>query len=155
MEEQVEDENVEILTHGSSEVSKAKFKRIPECYIKELKDFVDIETIYTASEAYNRAIDWLVDDKTGKAECGEESFVERYALVNMFEAIDAPGGFFNSARHCEWTPITCSDGKVNAITLQDAKLEKNIPSEIGMLQSVTGLDLCKYSQVHFSTLLFN
>jgi len=137
----VEDENVEILTRRTNEVSEANFKRIPECYFKELKDFVGIETIYTASEASNRAIDWLIDDKTGNSECGEESFVERYALVNMFYAIDAPGEFIDSARHCAWSSIGCSGGKVNTITLKDAKLEKNIPSEIGMLRSVTELDL--------------
>ena len=149
----VENENVEILTQSSEELEMRNFTMIPKCYFTKLKHDVDVATIYTASEPSNIAIDWLLNDKTGNSDCEDEFFIERYALLTVFLAINAPGQFMNRDKHCKWQSILCSSGTVNKIELQGAKIEENIPSEIGLLQSVDEIDLCKYSYFHVPTLL--
>jgi Leucine-rich repeat (LRR) protein len=141
----LDNKNVEILTHRSSEVEVSNFKRIPDCFFGELNDHVDIENIYNTSDASNTAIDWLINDNTGNSQCGEENFIERFALIKVFFALNVPGEFMDYAGQCNWQSITCNSGKVNSIDLKDANLEEDIPSEIGLLQSVKELQLSRNS----------
>ena len=43
-------------------------------------DYFDTTTLYTGSTSANKAINWLIDDKSENSDCENPYFVERYAL---------------------------------------------------------------------------
>jgi len=138
-----ERKNIKILTEHSREKGNASFKRIPECYLRRLVDYVDVMSIYATSGPSNEAVDRLIASDTENSLCDEEGFIERYALVNMFLAMNGTEKFINSGDHCTWPSIMCSDGEVNSIRLQDASLSGHIPSEIRLLKSLKELQLSR------------
>jgi hypothetical protein len=127
-------ESVEILSHQSYKEDIVAFRRIPDCYFRKLKHHTNTSSIYTHSGlSSNKAIDWLLKDESGNSECGDENFIERYALVTMNFAM-------NQKKQCTWPAVTCSGGQVDTINADNNKIS-SIPPEIGILTSLQTLSL--------------
>ncbi len=141
------DAKVEISSISSFVVETASFSRIPECYFRKLQNHTDLNSIYTDSgkSNSNKAIDWLLADGTGHSECEDSNFLERYALINMYFAMNASTGFLSEEEQCTWPSISCSEGNVAKIQLRDAGAGGDIPSELSLLSSLEGLQMmCKF-----------
>jgi len=136
----VKKQKIEILTQNSNETEEETFRRIPICYFRKLGI---IENFYTRSDPSSKAIDWLMGDyevETLKSECEDDAFIERYALVNMYLAMGAKR-LISRDKQCRWKSIICDEGQVTEIKLNEANLNKDIPSEIGLLGGLMNLEL--------------
>jgi len=141
------DARVEISSISSFVVETASFSRISECYFRQLQNHTDLNSIYADSGKgnSNKAIDWLLTDATGHSECEDSNFLERYALINMYFAMDASTGFLSEEEQCTWPSISCSAGNVAKIQLREAGVGGDIPSELSLLSSLEGLQMmCKF-----------
>jgi len=134
-------EAAEILTQHSSKKESVNFKVIPGCYFRKLGSHIDLVSIYKAFGSSNEAIDWLVEDDRGNLQCEDNNFIERYALANVFFAMNGTAKFISRERLCRWPSITCNEGKVSSIRLRDAGLRGAIPSGINLLRSLKELQL--------------
>jgi hypothetical protein len=130
---------VEILNQQSSQEGIVDFTLLPNCYFEEFENKADI--------ANNKAIGWLVEDDPQVSRCGEEDFIERYALATMNFAMNDEEKFITREEHCGWNAISCSEGQVNAIVLEEQGLKGRIPSEIGLLTNLKKLQLSEYDEI--------
>lgn len=140
-------EKIKILTQHSFISRVESFRRTPNCYLRKLEDHVDLGSIYTASKPSNEAIHWLKGDGTGNSDCEGENFLERYALSTMFIGMNA-SELMSTDRQCTWPAITCREGQVIAMQLQESELMGDIPSEIGLLSSLEVLQSRKLTIIH-------
>ncbi len=138
----VEDQ-VEILTQHTSEVSREQFRTIPQCYFDRLESFVEITSIYSTSNPSHRVVSWLLD---GTVPCSSNTFTERFALSTMVFEMNGNETLMDNTRHqCLWISwITCDDlGFTEGIDLQGSSLQGQIPKELVLLTSLKELNLCK------------
>eukprot|EP00531_Pseudo-nitzschia_arenysensis_P000704 CAMPEP_0116123948 /NCGR_PEP_ID=MMETSP0329-20121206/5021_1 /TAXON_ID=697910 /ORGANISM="Pseudo-nitzschia arenysensis, Strain B593" /LENGTH=968 /DNA_ID=CAMNT_0003617899 /DNA_START=197 /DNA_END=3101 /DNA_ORIENTATION=+ len=137
-----DNEDVMILNQHSNQEESVSFQLIPNCYFEELGSHIEAGTIYnTASGSSSKAIGWLVEDDTDVVQCGEEDFIERFALAKMNFAMSESVDSITRDHHCEWPSISCTEGRVDTISFGYEELAGDIPSDIGTLTSVTRLDL--------------
>ena len=139
------DEAVEILTQQSIERDVVQFKRIPDCYLRKLHNFTEIENIYPAVGITNEAIDWLVNTDTENLRCDDPQFIERYVAATIMFSMGKTE-FLSFKNQCTWSPIKCSNGNIAAVNLEgdwgsNATIE--LPSEIGLLTNLKRLELGK------------
>jgi len=137
----VGNEEVEIVTQSSSETEAVNFRKIPNCYFRKLQEHLDVASVYTVTSTSSKSIDWLLEDDSEISQCQDNTFIERYALVNMILAMNGTSQLLRREKHCSWPTTICSEGSVKAIKLQDAGLGEEIPSEIGLLQRLEELEL--------------
>ena len=130
------------------------FQRIPQCFFRKLSDYIDITTIYTASDSPNKAVNWLLEDSSGYSSCAKDYFLERYSLavINFAAPIDlslsdpiynetsseklySDSLWIRNQRQCAWKSVACIDGSVVELDLGSAGLGNfisgTIPTEIG------------------------
>ncbi len=145
-----EDSRVEIRSNSSSLVDSITFSRIPVCYFQKLRDFNDLAITYSASResSSSNAIEWLLEDDTGNSKCEDFSFIERYALVDAFYAMKnktttQATKFLSRDRQCTWPSVTCEEGRVTKIDLQDAGLTGDLSSALSLLKDLSDLQLCE------------
>ncbi len=140
-----DNEEVMILNQHSKQEESVSFQLIPNCYFEELGSQIETGSIYnTASGSSSKAIGWLVEDDADVVECGEEDFIERYALAKMNFAMGESEDSITREHHCEWPSVSCTEGKVDTISFGYEELAGDIPSDIGTLTSLTRLDLREF-----------
>lgn len=137
-------EGVEILSQASHLEGSVSFGLVPTCYLEELE--VDAAKLYKSSSgSSNNAIGWLIQDNPEISQCGDDGFMERYALVNMNFALQSDASeianFINRDDHCTWPSITCRGGQVDTVALGFQNLKGEIPSEIGLMTNLKKLQL--------------
>ena len=76
----IEKNPIIIASEPTSTQDTINFSLVPNCYLDKLMDYFDITTLYTGSTPANKAINWLMDDKSENSDCENPYFVERYAL---------------------------------------------------------------------------
>ncbi len=135
-----EHDAVPILTQHSHHVEVVNFTRIPTCYFDMLGDYVDVPSIYTASEPSNEAIEWLVEEYEDESQCRSEFFLDRYALSTIAFSLDGKDVLINHEDQCTWPSILCKEGIVTQVDMQSRSLEGHIPTELELL---TGLQVFK------------
>ena len=139
---------IEIVTQHSSEIERALFKRIPECYFSKLGEYVDTATIYSDSNPSYEVINWLLQDNNDfeLMECENKLFIERFALSTVVFAMNGNVTKLNNdLQQCSWSWIDCSNiGQVNGMDLQDSSLEGEVPDELILLAELKELNLCKW-----------
>jgi hypothetical protein len=97
--------SIVVAQSSSAKESTYDFKRIPECYFDKLSDHINKSIVYAGIE-YDptaKAIDWLVNDKSGKLICEDSFFLERYALAIIYFAAPSnyPDDFWiSTTRQC-------------------------------------------------------
>lgn len=75
--------------------------------------FIDQKYLYTGTYQ-DRAFGWLSKEVPKNAECSsnEEYLIERYALVALSTAEEAPENWIFSRDHCLWPRVTCDGSRV-------------------------------------------
>ena len=143
---------LEILTQSNNQLEYSTFKRIPECYLANLKHHVvDLGALYEPSSSLSKAIDWLGMDDSGYSDCANEFFVERFALASMaFATMEKPDTTLEiKESHCVFPGIECnSNGSVKKIDMPKKELKGAIPRELALLTNLEQLLLCEYC-VHY------
>jgi len=135
------EDQIQILTQSSSEVSTVNFHRIPTCYIEKLRSHVDVPSIYTGSSPSNDAIRWLMEDPTDNSVCQENTFIERYVLANMLIDMKGSEPLLSYDNQCSWSSVTCLRGQATHLALRSKDLQGRLPSEIGLLNELKELDI--------------
>ena len=153
-EASIDNDPIVIRNGDSYEDGLINFQRIPECFFSKLSDYIDITTIYTASDSPNKAVNWLLEDSSGYSSCEKDSFLERYSLavINFAAPIDlslsdpiynetsseklySDSLWIRNQRQCAWKSVACIDGSVVELDLGSAGLGNfisgTIPTEIG------------------------
>ena len=69
-----------IVSGQTSVQDTTNFRIVSKCYFRKLVDIVDNTTLYSGSIPANKAIDWMIEDKSGNSDCKDPFFIERYAL---------------------------------------------------------------------------
>lgn len=136
---------VEILTQHSIDREIVDFKRIPDCYLDKLSNFVENKYIYPTVGIPNKAIDWLVKNDTENSQCEDQKFIERYAATKLVFATEKEE-FLSIKNQCTWAPIKCDEGSIAAIKLEGdwgSNATEGLPSEIGILTNLNRLELGK------------
>ena len=128
----IENEGVEILREESSHEGNVNFRLLPTCFFEELRNYTNTSRLYGM-----KAIQLLVTASGASPQCGEDDFLDRYALIPLNVS------FGDSARKlCNLPFIDCNEGRVNRLNLQNEGLG-NIPSEIGLLTELETFDICE------------
>ena len=78
--ESIDKNRIVIASEQTSTQGTINFSLVPNCYLDRLVDYFDNTTLYTGSTPANKAINWLIDDKSENSDCENTYFVERYAL---------------------------------------------------------------------------
>lgn len=138
-------EEIEIITQHSSKKETEWFRRIPECYITSLEDFIDSTSIYTSQSPATKALKWLMEDDSSHSECEHLFFFERFALTLFDFAMDGVTKWATSKQtQCDWPGIKCTvQGQVNQVILPERKLKGEFPSELMLLHGLETLSLSK------------
>ncbi|OEU11409.1 hypothetical protein FRACYDRAFT_245926 [Fragilariopsis cylindrus CCMP1102] len=141
----VESNSVVISQSFSAEDKYSYFKRIPNCYLDKLSDYIDKSTVYTAvgSDPSAKAIDWLMNDESENSSCENSFLSERYALAVIYytNSNHSNSSWISKTRQCVWPSITCENEAVVNLNLGSNNLAASIPSEIGLLTSLHTLHL--------------
>lgn len=93
---------------------------LPAVYSRCLKDTLDgvinHHHLYTGSYQ-DEAFAWLSNEIPVNSECpNEEYLIERYALVAVSTAEEAPESWISSRDHCLWSRVTCDGSRVVEFT---------------------------------------
>jgi len=140
-----ESDQIEIVTKHSSENDWVDFTRVPECYFSKLGKYVDVTSIYSASNPSYDVIHWLLNDDNNDEllQCENQLFIERFALATVvFQMNGNVTKLDNDDLQCSWLWIDCSDlGQVDVMNLQSSSLKGEIPNELILLANLRQLDL--------------
>ena len=142
-----ENNTVEILQANSGIQESSNFYRIPVCYFNKLSNYLDITKIYDDSGYSTQALKWMSDDSTENSNCQDDFFIERFALsaLNFGAPINRTEPMWISTElQCRWLTIECDGGSVTKLDLGSSQLSGTIATSIGLLTSLTELDLCKW-----------
>jgi Leucine-rich repeat (LRR) protein len=120
----------------------------------ELLQYTSIEDLEEVGSPQQKALLWLANKDGTGIEFTDELFVERYAVVVFFYAVNGNtwltrSDFLNPFTHvCDWLPaVTCRKDignprrRVIGLNLDRNGLTGNLPSEIGLLRELTMLSL--------------
>jgi len=134
------EEPVEILTHQNRDSEVVSFGRIPDCYFRKLHNFTDIKHMYPGAGPRNEAVEWLLKDASRNSDCEGQFFIERYKLVKVMLALNLME-YISEMFHCLWKGLSCNDSFVTEIYVSSIGPLGTVPTEIGLLTGLTGLDL--------------
>jgi len=153
----IETDPIVIATGNSFEKEVTTFRRIPACFLNKLSDHVNRTTIYTGTGPSKHAVQWLLEDSLGYSNCELTNFIERYALatinfaaplVDTTEEADPSTSlnqenlWINKERQCAWRVVVCDiNGNVSGLNLGDAAIIGTMATEIGILKSLTKIQL--------------
>jgi len=125
----------DVWYNSGGEIVHVNYYNDCECFSKKLDMHVNVFPL-----DIDPAVKWLHEDRSGNSNCGDESFVERYALVQMNFEMDY--SFISTENFCLWIPIECRRDKVIKLNLPYSNTNATgIPSEIGLLKELEVLVL--------------
>ena len=112
-----------VAQSSSAKESIYNFRRIPECYLDKLSDYIDRSIVYTGidSDPTAKAVNWLMNDESETSMCEDPFLLERYALAVIYFATP-PSNFpdyalISTTRQCVWPSIICDEGTVISLDM--------------------------------------
>jgi len=136
------EDSVEVLKHQSSDNEIVSFERIPDCYFRRLHSFTNIKHMYPGAGPTNEAVEWLLEDDARHSDCEEQLFIERYKLAKVMLDLNLTE-YISEMFHCLWKGLSCNNLFAAEIDLSFTDAFGTIPSEVGLLTSLTRINLCK------------
>ena len=105
------------------------------------------EVFQDESSPQSQGLQWITIDASSIDDISDDEILERYALAVLYFGNNGqrwPGvtNFLLPTSHCEWDAINCdSFGRPENITLVGENLQGSLPPEIGILSTLSILDM--------------
>lgn len=128
----IENEGVEILRVETSHEGNANFRLLPTCFFEELRNYTNTSRFYEMN-----TIQLLATASGTSPQCGEDDFLERYALFQLNVSVSDI-----TRKPCNWPFVDCNEGRVIRLDLKNEGLV-NVQSEISLLTELEALDICE------------
>ena len=115
-----------------------------------LSTFTPENILQDSSAPQFQAFQWVIGNESEESSVGrtDEVTLERYALATLFFATDgfqwsSNNTFLLEESHCDWDGVDCTADKeaVESLSLPSENLSGTLPPEIGLLASLTSLNL--------------
>jgi hypothetical protein len=146
----IESDPIVIVQTNSYEREVSYFRKIEDCVLTKLSEYIDISSVYTGTNPENEAIKWLMEDSSGYCSCDDEFFIECFALsvINFaapmnvtYNGTQNDGLWITRERVCLWKYVECIEGSVFNLDLGSLGLSGTISTSIGLLTSLHNIEL--------------
>eukprot|EP00980_Cylindrotheca_fusiformis_P014685 scaffold4001_cov94-Cylindrotheca_fusiformis.AAC.3 len=140
-----DDDDSEVSTPTASPRGPAEMKLLADVVLPG----TDVSDLNQTSPQY-LALEWLAteDSRYLIIKDDETELLERFSLATLYYAtggINCTGldnsKWLSSSSHCDWDPISCENGHIVDIGLDDCGLAGTLPPEIGNFRNARVLDL--------------
>lgn len=104
------------------------------------------DVLADSETSQSKAFQWTLGDFEVVGWDDDITILERYALATIFFATDgirwlSVTDFMLELSYCSWQGVGCSNEAISSLSLPSENLAGTLPREIGLLTSLTSIDI--------------